>query len=65
MMGKYVIFRKVMTKDNIEVSEGLDQSQEFMQTGKEYDDLEIAKQWASDNSTLYVIRGRREAKETK
>ena len=50
-----------MTKDNIEVSEGLDQSQEFMQTGKEYDDLEVAKQWASDNSTLYVIRGRREA----
>lgn len=51
-----------MTKDSIEVAEGLDQTQEFMQTGKEYDDLETAKQWASDNSTVYVIRGRREEK---
>lgn len=55
-MPNYSIFTKTLNKDDIEVVKVLDTTKSYTQRNKTFTDIDAAKQWVIDNSTMYIVR---------
>lgn len=55
-MSKFLIYRKTIKDDQIEVFKQLPIDQEFVKTHYQFDFIEDAKKWIQDGTTYYVVK---------